>query len=170
VPTIALILAAARNGVIGRGGQLPWRLSTDLKRFRALTMGKPMIMGRKQYESVGRPLDGRDNIVVTRNPGFNAPGIIVVHDFDAAVVEARKLAAARGVDEIMVIGGAEIFALAMPYAARIYLTEVHADVPGDVIFHAPGPPGWREMTRAYHAAGPKDDYDFSYVLLERPGV
>jgi dihydrofolate reductase len=167
VVAIALIVAAARNGVIGRGGQLPWRLSTDLKRFRALTMGKPMIMGRKQYDSVGRPLDGRDNIVVTRNRSFSVPCIIVEHDLDAALVTARKLAAGRGVEEIMIIGGAEIFALSMPHATRIYLTQVHADVPGDVVFHPPGPPDWREVSREDHPAGPKDDYDFSYVLLER---
>lgn len=164
---IALILATARNGVIGRGGQLPWRISTDLKRFRALTMGKPMIMGRKQYDSVGRPLDGRDNIVITRNLSFSAPGIIVVHDFAAARAKAQECATARGTDEIMIIGGADIFALAMPQASRIYLTEVHADVPGDVVFHPPGPPQWQEISRERHTAGPKDDYDFSYVLLER---
>lgn len=164
---ISLIVAVARNGIIGRDGQLPWRLSTDLRRFRTLTMGKPMIMGRKQYQSVGRPLDGRDNIVVTRNTVFAAPGIIVAHDFDAALAKARSLASARGVDEVMVIGGADIFTLAMPVADRIYLTEVHADVSGDVIFHPPGPPSWREVSREEHAAGPKDDHDFAYVLLER---
>ena len=164
---ISFIVAVARNGVIGRDGQLPWRLSTDLRRFRALTMGKPMIMGRKQYDSVGRPLDGRDNIVLTRNRSFTAPGIVVAHDIDAALAQAHTLAVARGADEIMVIGGAEVFALAMPRASRIYLTEVHADIAGDVVFHAPGPPAWREMERERHAAGPKDDYDFSYVLLER---
>lgn len=164
---VSLIVAVARHGVIGRDGQLPWRLSTDLRRFRSLTMGKPMIMGRKQYDSVGRPLDGRDNIVLTRNTAFSAPGIIVVHDFESALTGARAFAAARRVDEIMVIGGADIFALAMPVASRIYLTEVHADVPGSVVFHPPGPPAWQEMSREHHAAGPKDDYDFSYVLLER---
>jgi dihydrofolate reductase len=167
VVTIAFILAVARNGVIGRGGQLPWRLSTDLKRFRALTMGKPMIMGRKQYDSVGRPLDGRDNIVITRNRNVAIPGVIIVHDLDAALATARHLATGRGADEIMIIGGAEIFALALPHAARIYLTQVHADVPGDVVFHPPGPPDWQEVSREDHPAGPKDDYDFSYVLLER---
>lgn len=130
-------------------------------------MGKPMIMGRKQYESVGRPLDGRDNIVLTRNPSFTAPGIIVVHDIAAALSQAHDLAVARGVDEIMIIGGAEVFALAMPRTSRIYLTEVHADIAGDVVFHPPGPPAWREVEREHHSAGPKDDYDFSYVLLER---
>ena len=152
---------------IGRDGGLPWHISTDLKRFRALTMGKPMIMGRKQYDSIGRPLDGRDNIVLTRKRDFAPPGILVAHDLPDGLALATRCAKARGADEIMVIGGADIFRLCEPLASRIHLTEVHASVPGDVVFARPVFPPWREMSRERHAKGPKDDYDFSYVLLER---
>ena len=164
---LSLIVAVADNGVIGRGGQMPWRISSDLKRFRALTMGKPMIMGRKQYESVGRPLDGRDNIVLSRRPGFAAPGIDVVTTFEAALSLARERAGQRGADEIMVIGGGEIYNLAMPVANRLYLTRVHARPDGDVLFPEPEAADLRELEHDEPPQGAKDDYRVTNLTLER---
>jgi len=166
---ISLIVAAAENGVIGRGGQMPWRIPSDLKRFRALTMGKPMIMGRKQYQSVGRPLDGRDNIVLTRDRGFQAAGVLVSHALDEALELARGLARARGCDEIMVIGGGEIYQLTLPVADRIYLTRVHARPEGDVRFPDLDEPVWQETRREQRAGGPTDDFHVTDLVLERIG-
>ena len=133
-PVIALVVGIAENRVIGRGGDLPWRLPSDMKRFRRITMGKPLIMGRKTFASLPKALDGRDNIVVTRNAAFAAEGAIVARDLDEALRIARECAKARGADEIVVIGGAEIFRAALPLADRIYLTRVHALLEGDVFF------------------------------------
>ena len=164
---IVLVVARADNGVIGAGGTLPWRLPSDLKRFRALTMGKPIVMGRKTFESIGKPLPGRDNIVVTRNPGFRADGIILVLSVDQALRVARDLALGRGVDEAAVIGGADIYAQALPLADAIALTEVHATPEGDTVFPALNTEEWRETSRERHAAGPDDSADCSFVCLER---
>lgn len=164
---VALVVAAAENGVIGRGGMLPWRLSSDLKAFRRLTIGKPLIMGRKTYESIGKPLDGRDNIVVTRNAGWSAPGVHVVPSYEAAVELATTLATARGADEIMVIGGAEIYALSLEGARRIYLTRVHAVVDGDATMPHVDPAHWREVRREALPQGPKDDHRSTLIVLER---
>ena len=155
---ITLHLARADNGVIGRDGGLPWRLPADLKRFKAQTMGKPMIMGRKTFESFPAPLPGRRHIVLTRDAGWSAPGAEVAADMDAAIA----LAAAP---EIAVIGGAQIFALFLPRADRVELTEVHASPDGDVI--VPAFTGWREIAREDHEAeGERPPY--SLVTLERP--
>ncbi len=167
---IVLVVARAENGVIGAGGGLPWRLPSDLKHFKALTMGKPVVMGRKTFESIGKPLPGRDNIVVTRNPDFRAQGIILALDFEQAVRVARDLAFGRGVDEIAVIGGADIYAQALPLADAIALTEVHAAPQGDTLFPALETQDWREVARARHAAGPGDSADYSFVRLERVGA
>jgi dihydrofolate reductase len=164
---VALVVAVAENGVIGRGGKLPWRLSSDLKTFRRLTIGKPLIMGRKTYQSIGRPLDRRDNIVVTRNPGWSEPGVHSAASYDAALALAHAMAGQRGSEEIMVIGGAEIYALAMPDASRIYLTRVHATIEGDATFSPLDPTQWREVARAPLPRGPKDDYASTLVVLER---
>ncbi len=134
VPDICLVVAMARNRVIGRGLKLPWHLPGDLRHFRALTIGKPVIMGRRTWDSIGRPLPGRTNIVVTRNPEFGAEGARRCPDLDSALELARDVALIDGVDEIMVIGGAQLYALALPLADRIYLTEVLVDVDGDVLF------------------------------------
>jgi len=168
--TVSLIVAASENGVIGRGGVLPWRLSTDLKLFRRLTMGKPLIMGRKTFASIGKPLDGRDNIVLTRDAGWSAEGVHVAADLDAALVLAERLAQARGVEEVMVIGGAEIYRAALPRAQRIYLTRVHATVEGDTTL--PGLPAaeWREAGREALPQGPKDEHAATLVVLERPST
>lgn len=156
-PPICLIVARAENGVIGAGGGLPWRLPDDLKRFKQLTMGKPCIMGRKTWESLPKkPLAGRTNIVVTRNPAFTADGARLAGSFDQAV----SLAMEENPPEIMVIGGADIFAAALSQARRVYLTEVHAAPQGDVVLPGFAPPLWQETARE---AG----LTHSYVTLQR---
>jgi len=159
-PPISLIVARADNGVIGADGGLPWRLPDDLKRFKHLTLGKPCIMGRRTWESLPKkPLPGRTNIVVTRNPSFVAEGARVVHSFGEAIM----LAASENPPEIMVIGGADIFAAALPRAARVHLTEVHATPAGDVILPPFEPSVWHETAR-------EGGLTHSYVTLERTRV
>ena len=157
---ISLIVAASENGVIGRDGDLPWRLSDDLRRFKAVTMGKPIVMGRKTWESIGRPLPGRQNIVVSRQPGLQCEGAEVVTSAEAAV------AAAAGAGEIMIIGGSEIYALFLPLADRVYLTRVHAHVEGDAVFPALGD-AWRLLSDERHAADDNNDHDMSFRVYER---
>ncbi len=165
---IALVAAVARNGIIGRRGQLPWQLSSDLKHFKVITMGKPVIMGRKTWESLPKkPLPGRDNIVATRNPRYRAEGAIVVDDIDAAIASGKVLAERRGVDEIAVIGGAEVFAALFDRAERIYLTEVDLEVEGDAVFPALDPQDWREIAARTFPRGEKDDAAFVVRTLER---
>ena len=159
---ISLIVAVSENGVIGRDGELPWRLSDDLKRFKAVTLGKPVVMGRKTWESIGRPLPGRQNIVVSRRPGLELDGADVV-DSAAAAIDA-----AAGVDEIMIIGGSEIYAMFLPHAERIYLTRVHAEVQGDARFPELGS-DWRLVSDERHAADDNNDHDMSFRLFERTG-
>jgi len=161
-------LARARNGVIGRGDGLPWRLGTDLRRFRALTLGKPVIMGRKTWESLPRrPLPGRLNVVLSRRPEFEAPGAVVCDDFSEALEIAREQAGEDGKDEVCVIGGADLFALALPRARRIYLTEVDGDPEGDVTMPPLDEAGWRELSREAFAAGPDDEFPTVFRVLER---
>ncbi len=164
---ISLVVAVAENGVIGRDGGLPWHLSSDLKTFRRLTMGKPLIMGRRTFQSLKRPLDGRDNIVVTRDHSFDAPGAIIARDFATALKRAEDCARARGVAEIMVIGGADIFKAALPLARFIYKTEVHGRPEGDAYLPAIDWSAWRELKREVLPKGPKDEYSSTFVLLER---
>ncbi len=152
-PRVSFVVARADNGVIGRDNALPWHIPEDLKHFRRLTLGKPVVMGRRTWESLGKPLPGRHNIVVTRNAGFEAEGATVVPSLPAA------LAAAADAEEVMVIGGAALFAEALPLATRVHLTEVHASPDGDVTMPGLGE-GWREADR--------DDRDgHSFVTLER---
>ncbi len=165
-------IARARNGVIGRDGDLPWRLKTDLANFRAVTMGKPVIMGRKTWESLPRrPLPGRMNLVVTRDGSYPeqaiAKGALVCERFDEAVQIGREQAEEDGVSEVCVIGGADLFALALPKARRLYLTEVEGEPEGDVVFPAFDEADWREVRREAHPAGPDDDYAFVFRVLER---
>jgi dihydrofolate reductase len=169
VARIAFVVAVAENGVIGRNGALPWRLPTDLRRFRRLTLGKPMIMGRKTYESIGRPLDGRDSIVVTRRRDFGAPGVHVAGSVEEAIALGRELAARRGADEVVIIGGEEVFRTALAHADRIYLTLVHASVQGDTRFEAPDPRAWRETAREPMQQGPQDQYPADFIVLDRQG-
>jgi len=164
-PDIALVVAAADNGVIGRAGDLPWRLPEDLKHFRAVTMGKPIVMGRRTYESIGRPLPGRANIVVTRDPAFGPAGVEVAATLEDALELAARRAAAAGVSEIMVIGGAEIYRSALPHARRIYLTEVHEAVEGDTYFPAFDRAEWREASREDRTSDL--GIAISFVVLER---
>jgi dihydrofolate reductase len=166
---IAFIVAVAENGVIGRNGKLPWKLPSDLERFRKLTLGKPVIMGRKTYESIGKPLDGRDNIVVTRQTDFAPAGVQVVNSIDEAIGLGRQLAGRRGVDEVVILGGEEIFHLTLPHADRIYLTLVHGTPAGDIRFAIPDASVWRETSREPMPQGPRDQYPADFVVLERQG-
>ena len=164
---IVLVAAVADNGVIGRGNAMPWRLKSDLQHFRALTIGKPIVMGRRTFVSIGKPLPGRTNIVVTRGASFAAPGAVVVQSFDAALEVARGDALRRGADAIAVIGGTEIFTLAMPLAARLEITHVHANPQGDTVFPPIDPAAWHASARTEHAAGAQDDAAFSCVSYVR---
>jgi len=162
-------VARARNGVIGKDGTLPWRLRADLRRFRTLTLGKPVIMGRKTWESLPRrPLPGRLNLVLTRRPEYGAEGAVVCADFAEAVEIAREQAAEDGVDEVCVIGGADLFALAASQAQRVYLTEVDGDPAGDVTMAPLDETRWREVSREAVPAGPDDEYATVFRVLERP--
>jgi dihydrofolate reductase len=163
-------VARARNGVIGKGAGLPWRLGADMRRFRMLTMGKPVIMGRKTWESLparARPLPGRLNVVLSRQPEYEAHGAVVCDDWTEALEIAREQAGDDDKDEICVIGGADLFALALPRAGRIYLTEVEGDPEGDVVMPPIDEAGWREVSREAVAAGPDDEYPTIFRVLER---
>lgn len=160
LPVVTLIVAVARNGVIGRDNRLIWHLRSDLRRFKALTMGKPMLMGRKTYEAIGRPLPGRRTLVLTRDRGFEASGVEAVHSWDETLAAAQT-------GELMVIGGGEIYALALPHAGRIHLTEVEAAPEGDARFPDLDRGAYREVLREAHAAGEHDDHAFTFVDLER---
>lgn len=165
-------VARARNGVIGRGGALPWRLKSDMAIFKDVTLGKPVIMGRKTWESLPRrPLPGRTNLVVTRDGSYAeekiAAGAVICERFDEAVQIAREQAEEDGADEVCVIGGADIFALAMPKARRMYLTEVDAEPEGDVVFPPFDEADWREVRREAHPAGEGDEFAFVFRVLER---
>lgn len=157
---VSLIVAVAENGVIGQDGDLPWRIPADLKFFKETTTGHPIVMGRKTYQSIGRALPGRRNIVVTRDPDFASDDIVVVSDFDAA------LSAAGDAEEVMVIGGAQIYELALPRADKIYLTQVHVAADGDTHFPELDRGIWRETARVDHPAAGETPA-FSFVTLER---
>ena len=166
--SIVLVVAVAENGVIGRNGVLPWRLKSDMAYFRKVTMGKPVVMGRKTWDSLPRkPLSGRTNIVVTRDVSFTAPGALVVTSVDAALIAARGDALRRDVDEIAVIGGNEIFVATLPVANRIALTRVKLRPEGDVHFSELDSAVWRETSRQEYAAGPEDDADFTILTYQR---
>ncbi len=168
-PVVSCVVAVAENGVIGRCGDLPWRLPSDLKRFRKLTMGHPLIMGRKTFEAIGKPLPGRDNIVVTSDTGRvpRLAGVLPAASLDEALDYARSCADARGVAEIFVIGGRTLFDQAMPIATRIYLTRVHGSPEGDVVWHPPQGDGWRETARQVRPAGEGDEFAVTDIVLER---
>ena len=161
--SIALVVAVADNGVIGRQGQLPWRLPNDLQHFKALTLGHPVVMGRRTYDSIGRALPGRPNIVVTRQPDWAAPGCETQPSVLAALARAAELDA----ELVCVIGGGEIYREALPAADVVYLTEVHHAVAGDATFPPLSPTEWREETRERHEADERHDYAYSFVQLVR---
>jgi dihydrofolate reductase len=164
----ALVVARAKNGVIGRDGGLPWRLKTDLALFKKNTLGKPIIMGRKTWESLPfKPLPNRTNIVVTRTDGYHAKGAIVVGDLCAAFDEAHMRADMDGVDEVCVIGGAQIYAETLQVADRIYLTEVEAEPEGDAMLALFDPEIWTETRSESFPAGEDDDHGFTFRILER---
>jgi len=162
-PPIALVVALADNGVIGRGGRLPWHLPDDLKHFRALTWGKPLLMGRRTFESIGRALPGRRNLVLTSARSAPPPEVEYVHDLDAALERTC------GAAELCVIGGAQLYALTLPQATRLYVTRVHAQVEGDVHFPAFDLHAWHEVRRQEHPADDRHAYAMSFVQLERAG-
>jgi dihydrofolate reductase len=166
---VCLVVAVAENGVIGRDGKLPWRMPSDLKTFRRMTLGKPVIMGRRTWDSIGKPLDGRDNIVVSRDSGFRPEGAILVRTFKDAIDAARIAARARGESQIMVIGGAEIYRQAMAVADRIYLTRVHAAPEGDATFTEPDPAHWQLIERSPIEASPRDDHGATLLVYQRIG-
>ena len=159
---ISLIVAMDEQHGIGKAGKLPWRLSSDLKRFRELTMGHHLIVGRKTFESIGKPLEGRQMIVVTRDESFNPSGCIVSHSIEAAFGVAQ----ARGESEVFVIGGAELYAQTVGFADRIYLTEVHARVDADTFFPEFSPDSWIEKQSIHQQSDEKNQYDFTFKLLE----
>ena len=172
VPQIALVVARGRNGAIGREGDLPWRLRSDLQRFKAITIGKPCLMGRKTWESLPlKPLPGRLNLVLTRDQSYEAEGMskgaLVCATLDEAIEIARETAEEDGVDEICVIGGTALFEAALPRARRLYITEVDAAPEGDVHFPALDEGAWREVSSEPHPAGEKDDHAFVFRVLER---
>ncbi len=161
-----LVVAMASNRVIGRDGGMPWHIPADLRHFKSVTMGKPMIMGRKTFQSIGRPLPGRTNIVVTRDPDFAVDGLTVAATIDGAMAIAEATALSDGAAEVMVIGGGEIYARALPLADRLYLTEIHSDIDGDVRFPEIDRAAWREVARADIAAE-GDTPSHSFVTLDR---
>jgi dihydrofolate reductase len=164
---IVLIAAVADNGVIGSGGTIPWRLKTDQQRFRMMTLGKPVVMGRKTFISLRRPLPGRTNIVVTRDTDFHSPGAVVTTSFQSAQAVATGDALRRSVAEIAVIGGADIYAQWMDIADRLEITEVHARPEGDTYLAAIDPASWQQVARVRNPAGSDDSADFSYVTYVR---
>jgi dihydrofolate reductase len=164
---LIVVAAVADNGVLGRDNKLIWRLRSDLKRFRALTWGKPLIMGRKTFQSIGRPLPGRETVVLTRDPAFSAAGVHVARSWNEARKMAVDLGSQRGAAETMVVGGAEVYALAIPEAGRLHLTLVHAEPEGDTCFPAFDRSAFRELRREDHGAGPDDEHPFTFVDLER---
>ena len=166
-PQIVLIVAAAENGVIGSRGTIPWRLKTDQQRLKSMTMGKPVVMGRKTFVSLRRPLPGRTNIVVTRDPSFRAAGALVTTSFADARTVALGDALRRFATEIAVIGGAEIYAQWMDIADRLEVTQVHASPQGDTYFAAIDKADWEEVARLRNPAGSDDSADFSYVTYRR---
>lgn len=158
---ISIIVAMDSKGVIGKDNSLPWRLSADLKNFKKITMGKPIVMGRKTHESIGRVLPGRENVVISRDKSYMAKDCTVLHSLECAYAKYSNL------DEIMIMGGAELYSQTLDKADRIYLTEVHADCGGDTFFPAFDRSEWKEVQREDHRADEKNEFDYSFVVLER---
>lgn len=169
-PKLTLVVAVARNGVIGRDGALPWRLKSDMARFKAATMGKPVLMGRKTWDSLFvQPLPGRRNLVLTRDASFRPKDAFAFTKLDAFLAAGRAMAEEMGVDELSVIGGSLLYAETLPLAERIRLTEVALEPEGDAHFPALDPAHWREVSREAVSAGPNDDADYVVRVLDRVG-
>jgi dihydrofolate reductase len=165
---VSLVYAMANNRVIGRNNQLPWYLPNDLKYFKSVTLGKPIIMGRKTFDSIGKPLPGRANIVITRDTSWQHEGVKVCHSAQEAIAMAESIAEIDGVDEVMVIGGSQIYAELLPKADRMYMTQVHAEVEGDASFPDFDLSQWQEVAREDYSAEGPNPYDYSFVVLDRP--
>lgn len=163
----ALIVAADRNNAIGAGGDLAWRISDDLKWFKKVSMGKPVVMGRKTYDSIGRPLPGRDNIIITRSNDFAAPGAFIARTIRAGLKLARGCAAAGGASEICIIGGAEIYTQTIERADRVYLTRVDAAIDGDVFFPRLDSGDWDEQSQGGCEKSDRNEHDCEFVILDR---
>jgi dihydrofolate reductase len=159
---ICLVVAMAANRVIGKDNGLPWRLPADLQHFKRITMGKPILMGRKTWESIGRPLPGRTSIVITRDAGYSAPGCVVVHSIEAALQAAADCG-----DEAMVIGGAEFYRQVLPFTNTLYLTRIHADFEGDTLFPELDESEWRQVERSDCEPDVKNPYRYSFIRLDR---
>ncbi len=162
-PSLVVVAAVGRDGTIGAANQLPWRLRTDLRRYRQITMGKPMIMGRKTFQSIGKALPGRETIVLTRDTSFAAPGILVAGDAEAALALASERARATGADEIILAGGADLYAQLIGWADKLRITEVDLSPGGDAMFPAIDPDLWVELSREPRPAGPDDEAPFTFV-------
>jgi len=163
---VAIVVAVADNGVIGRGNTLPWQLPDDLQHFKRTTLGRPIIMGRKTFESIGRPLPGRLNIILTRDEAWRVEGVTVAHSMEEAIDIAEGQALIDGADSVMVIGGAEVYRQAMPFASRAFLTRVHGNVSGDAYFDLTELASWREVTNTFMEGGLRNSHDFSVIELE----
>jgi dihydrofolate reductase len=166
-PILSIVVAASENGVIGRDNDMPWKLSTDLKRFKALTLGKPVIMGRKTWESIGRPLPGRPNIVITRDGAFAAEGAQIVGALEDAIALGCRLATELGVDEVCIIGGGNIYAQALPLADKVHLTRVLATIDGDTYFPEIDSQIWQAVSSEDVPQGEKDSHPTRYIQYER---
>jgi len=165
---LSLIVAKAANGCIGRDNKLPWYLPGDLKYFKQATFGKPIIMGRKTWDSIGRPLPGRMNVVISRNPAWEAPaGTVAAASLNDALVRAEAQAELEGGDEVMIIGGGQIYAEALPMVDRMYITQVHAEVDGDAYFPEVNWDDWEEIGREDFSASDHNPYDYSFVVYQR---
>ena len=160
---ISTIVAVAKNNVIGKDNDIPWYLPADLKYFKKITTGHHIVMGRKCYESIGRPLPKRTNVVVTRNPFFIASGCLITHN----VAEAVELAEANGEEEVFIIGGGQIYEIALPHVDRIYLTEVDVEVEGDIFFPTIDPNNWNLIKETKNKSDEKNEYDYTFKILER---
>jgi dihydrofolate reductase len=160
---ISMIVCLARNRTIGRDGGMPWRMPSDLKFFRSVTLGKPVVMGRKTFQSIGRALDGRTNYVITRQMDLPLAGCVIA----GSLADALAAATATGATEVMILGGGEIFAQALPMADRIYVTELQADIAGDTVFPELDAADWKATARTLLATGPKDDYPAHSIIYER---
>jgi dihydrofolate reductase len=158
---LSIIVAMDRNRVIGKGDALPWHISEDLKHFKKITMGKPIIMGRKTHESIGRPLPGRENIILTRDTSYQPEGCTVLHSMEEIIQHCKN------VQEVMITGGAEIYNLSFEKVTQLYLTEVHAEIEGDTFFPKFDRSKWKEVSREDFKADEKNEFDYSFVLLER---
>lgn len=167
---VSLVVAVAENGVIGSEGDMPWRLSTDLKRFKALTLGKPIIMGRKTFESIGKPLPGRTSIVVTREPDWQHPGAVPVSSIEAALDVARELAEAQNLEEVCIIGGGQIYTQTLALVDRLYVTQVHTNPDGDTVFPTIDPTVWHVVFEEIIPAGESDSAATTFRQYERRRV